>query len=61
MRTVSAAIKAPLALNPMADNAASTVRARRSKLLDGALKAIKGIAPPIHDDVKSLIVVVVAR
>jgi hypothetical protein len=41
MRAVRAAIEPPIALYAMSDNPARTMRARRSELLNSALKAVE--------------------
>jgi 4-amino-4-deoxy-L-arabinose transferase-like glycosyltransferase len=56
---VGAAIELPLAFNTMPNNATPTVGARRSKLVNGALKAIKPVAPPRHYNLKAFIVFIV--
>ncbi len=55
---VRAAVKRAGALNPVADYSAATGKAPRSERLDRALKRVEGAAPPAHDDLKALIVVV---
>ena len=56
-----AAVKATIALDPVTDDATTAMSAYRCQFLNCALKAVEGIAPSVHDYVKTLIVVVVTR
>jgi hypothetical protein len=50
-----------LALNTMADNSASTMKACRSQRLNGTFEAIEGVMLSLDDDFKRFIVGVVAN
>ena len=58
--TMRAAIKLSVTLDAVSYDSTPTMQAGRSKGLDGTFEAVERIAPSLHDNIKTLVVVIVA-
>ncbi len=58
MGTIRTTEKSSLAFDSMSDNSAGAMLALRSKLLNGALKAVKRICAALNRNLKALIILV---